>query len=155
MRPPRFDDVCEGLLREGQAVRFRAAGLSMEPAIRDGDDLTVAPVAIESVRRGDVLLYRAGGRLTAHRVIGRVEGRQGVLRVRGDAPSWEEERVPRRDVLGRVVAVERRGQPVPLRGPLARGVASLARRIRRRLSTTRTVSSGRRSASGSGRSPKS
>lgn len=155
MPPPRFDEVCDALLREGQAVRFRAAGLSMEPAIRDGDDLTVAPVSIESVRRGDVLLYRAGGRLMAHRVIGRVRGPEGVLRVCGDAPSWEEEQVPRGDVLGRVVAVERGGRPVTLRGPLARGVASLARRVRRRLSATRTPASASPPARSSGRSPKS
>jgi len=154
-RPPRFDEVCAALLREGQAVRFRAAGLSMEPAIRDGDDLTVAPVALGSVRRGDVLLYRSGGRLMAHRVIGRTRGPEGVFRVRADAPGWEEERVRRRDVLGRVVAVERRARPVPLRGPLARGVASLARRVRHRLSASRTALSANQPTSGSPRSPKS
>jgi hypothetical protein len=108
----------------------------MEPAIRDGDDITVVPVSIEAVRRGDVLLYRSGDRLMAHRVKGRVGGAE-VLRLCGDAPGWEEERVPPGEVLGRVVAVERQGKGVPLRGPLARRVASLARRIRRRLSATR------------------
>jgi hypothetical protein len=140
-RPPLFDDVGLALLREGQAVRFRAAGLSMEPSIRDGDAITVVPVSPDAVRRGDVLLYRAGERLLAHRVIGPVEGVEGFLRVRADAPGWEEERVPASDVFGRVEAVERGGRPVAWRGPLARRVAALARRIRRRLSGVRTSAS--------------
>jgi hypothetical protein len=121
----------------------------MEPVIRDGDTLTVAPVSLREVRRGDVLLYRAGGRLMAHRVKGHPVGTDALLRVRGDAPGWEEEQVSPRDVLGRVVAVERQGERVPLRGSLARGAASLARRIRRRLSATRMQLSENRRAAGS------
>jgi hypothetical protein len=140
-RPPLFDDVGLALLREGLAVRFRAAGLSMEPSIRDGDAITVVPVPLDEVRRGDVLLYRTGERLLALRVIGRAGGAERLFRVRGDAPGWEEERVPGSDVLGRVEAVEREGRPVALRGPFARRVSGLARRIVRRLSTARTAAS--------------
>jgi hypothetical protein len=141
VRPSLFDDVGLALLREGQAVRFRAAGLSMEPSIHDGDAITVVPVPLEKVRRGDVLLYRRDERLLAHRVLGRVRGVDALLRVRGDAPGWEEERVPESDVLGRVEAVEREGRPVAWRGPFARRVAALARRLGRRLSGVRTSAS--------------
>ena len=120
------------LLGEGRVVRFRAEGLSMEPSIREDDVLTVAPLSGE-VRRGDVLLYRAGRRLTAHRVVGRVRGADAILRVRGDAPGWEEEHVSLDDVLGRVVEVERHGRRVAARGPLVRRVDGLARRVGRRL----------------------
>lgn len=132
MQAPAFGEVCLALLREGQSVRFRAAGLSMAPSIRDGDWITVAPLTT-AVRRGDVLLYRTGGRLTAHRVIGRVRGSEQLLRLRGDAPGWEEERVAFRDVLGHVVDVERNGRKVAARGALARRVDGLARRVGKRL----------------------
>jgi phage repressor protein C with HTH and peptisase S24 domain len=127
-----FVEVCGALLGEGRRVRFRAEGRSMEPAIREGDVLTVAPLAGE-VRRGDVLLYQAGQRLLAHRVVGRVRGADGLLRVRGDAPGWEEEHVPLADVLGRIEGIERDGRPVSPPGPLARRAARLARRARSRL----------------------
>lgn len=140
-RLPPFDDVGLALLREGQAVRFRAAGLSMEPSIRDGDAITVVPVPLEEVRRGDVVLYRTGDRLLAHRVMGRARGVEGLVLVRADAPGWEEERVPARDLLGRVEAVEREGRRVALRGPFARRVAGLAHRIGRRLSASRPSAS--------------
>jgi hypothetical protein len=132
VQAPAFGEVCLALLREGQSVRFRAAGLSMAPSIRDGDVITVAPLTA-AVRRGDVLLYRAGGRLTAHRVIARGRGGDALFRVRGDAPGWEEERVAWGDVLGRVVEVERDGRKVAPRGALARRVDSLARRVGKRL----------------------
>jgi Peptidase S24-like len=132
--PAAFGELCVALLGEGRSVRFRATGLSMEPHIREGDVITVAPLSGE-IRRGDVLLYRVGPRLLAHRVIGRVRGEEALVRVRGDAPGWEEERVPLGDVLGRIEGVERDGRPVPRPGPLARRAASLAGRVRRRLGT--------------------
>ena len=136
MRAPAFGDLCLALLREGHSVRFRAAGLSMAPSIEDGDVITVAPPTT-AVRRGDVLLYLSGGRLTAHRVIGRVRGGEPLLRMRGDAPGWEEERVRLDAILGRVESVEREGLLVPARGPVARYAAGLARRLRRRVGRPR------------------
>ena len=134
--PPPFDDVALALLREGQAVRFRAAGLSMEPSIRDGDAITVSPLPTGAALAGDVLLYRADGRLLAHRVIGRAES--GVLLVRADAPGWEEERVAEVDVLGRIEHIDRSSRPLLARG-LFRRLAALSRRLRHRLSETRTA----------------
>jgi hypothetical protein len=136
VREQAFGEVALALLREGVAIRFRASGLSMEPSIRDGDVITVAPLEA-AVRRGDVLLYRHGRRFTAHRAIGRVRGDATLLRVRGDAPGWEEERVAVADVLGRIVAVEREGRKVRPRGALARRAASLVHRFRRRLRRAR------------------
>lgn len=132
MRAPAFGEIGLALLRAGQPIRFRAAGLSMAPSIRDGDVITVAPLTA-AVRRGDVLLFLAGSRLTAHRVVGRVRGSPALLRVRGDAPGWEEERVSLDDVLGRVVEVERNGRTVAVRGALARRGASLVDRLARRV----------------------
>jgi signal peptidase I len=132
MPVPPFGDLCAALLAEGRTVRFRADGASMEPAIRDGDVVTVAPF-VGDVHRGDVLLYRTGGRLHAHRVVGPVRGAKEGIRVRGDAPGWEEERVPVADVLGRVETIERDGRAVPLRGPVGRRVAGFVGRLRGRL----------------------
>ena len=138
-RPPLFDDVALALLRGGQPVRFRAAGLSMEPSIRDGDAITVSPAGIGELRPGDVLLYRAGGRLLAHRLIGPADARGFTLRVRADAPGWEEERVSVGDVVGRIDRVERSGRIVRNEGQLMRRLTGLARRLRRRLSGIRTA----------------
>jgi hypothetical protein len=105
----------------------------MSPAIRDGDVVTVAPVGLQAIRRGDVLLYANERGLTAHRVIGRLRGPEVAFRVRGDAVGSPAERVAAGRVLGRVEVVERHGREHPVGGapsPLAR----LASRLWRRLS---------------------
>jgi len=64
-----FIDVSTELLRQGQSVRFRAPGLSMHPAIKEGEVITVVPVSSFDIKRGDILLYIVGRKVIAHRVV--------------------------------------------------------------------------------------
>ncbi len=64
-----FIDMSTELLRQGKNIRFRAPGLSMHPAIREGETITVAPVTQVDIKRGDILLYLAGKKVIAHRVV--------------------------------------------------------------------------------------
>jgi hypothetical protein len=64
-----FADVCVGLLNQGQSVRFKATGWSMQPTICDGEMINVEPVLPSQVRHGDIILYRNPRGITAHRVI--------------------------------------------------------------------------------------
>jgi hypothetical protein len=84
----------------------------MAPTIRSGDRVEVRPLGPAPVRRGDVVLCRAeGGRLLAHRVIGVDRGGDGlILRTQGDALTGADAPIDGSQVLGRVVAVERRGR---------------------------------------------
>ena len=72
----------------------------MNPSIRDGELITVGPVAGDAIVRGDVLLCRNGNRVLAHRVVA-ITGRGGAR-------------------IGKVVSVRRDGRTIPLCGPLAR-----------------------------------
>lgn len=111
-------ESCAALLSTGQCVRFRATGLSMEPTIRDGDLLTVEPADPGAVRRGEILLYRAAQGVIAHRLV-RCEpaGGQPRLVLRGDAAGTCDPPVGDGEVLGRVVAVQRRGRSWGLTSP--------------------------------------
>ena len=86
----------------------------MEPLIRDGDHVTVAPVDPSSCRPGTLLLAlerkeELGSKDPAGRVCHRLLTRDGAhLVLGGDATRRRERHLPE-DVLGRVVAV-RRGQ---------------------------------------------
>jgi hypothetical protein len=64
-----FIDVSTQLLRQGQSVRFRAPGLSMHPAIKEGETITVVPISSFDIKRGDILLYIVGRKVVAHRVV--------------------------------------------------------------------------------------
>jgi len=103
-----FAPVVASVVEGGLSIRFRAAGGSMYPAILDGDVLTVSPVEAGAIARGDVLLYRQGDRILAHRVVD-VTVRDGELRfdLRGDANGERDEPVAAAQVIGRVDAIER------------------------------------------------
>jgi hypothetical protein len=106
-----FVELAAELLGRGHQVRFRAAGRSMTPAIRDGEVLRCEPVRPEAVRVVDVLLYRRRERVIAHRVVRIDRGAAGARFIlRGDASAGNDAPVGWRQVLGRVTAVER-GSP--------------------------------------------
>lgn len=107
----RFADVSSDLLAEGFAVRFRAGGGSMRPAIGDGDVITVCPPASGSLTPGRVIVYRDRDRLYAHRILAVANAPSSCVHlvVRGDAASECDPPVAPSQVLGEVVAVRRYG----------------------------------------------
>ena len=123
-----FNEITAELLRRGNRVRFRAIGASMQPTIEDGELITVAPMAPESVKRGDILLYQSESGVHAHRVVGRVKGTVPLLEgdcpldhylLRGDASVSCDAPVQLEQVIGRVVAVQRGGRSLALDSHLA------------------------------------
>jgi signal peptidase I len=137
-----FSEVVRGVLREARCVRFRATGASMNPTIREGEAITVAPVRPGEIRRGDIVLFDARRGVTVHRVVRvRRDPENGlVFLTRGDAAATADEPVGGDALLGRVVAVERRGRTVNLAGARVRimgagrtGLVHLLRRLRSRL----------------------
>jgi hypothetical protein len=103
-------EVMKAVLDRGSLFRFRARGASMTPFIRDGDTLTLEALEDRAPRVGEVVAFfvRTGERssLVVHRVVGN-RGSETVIQ--GDAYGCASETIPRGDILGRVVRVERRG----------------------------------------------
>ena len=115
-------EVIERLLGEGYDVRFRASGTSMHPAIDDGDTITVARVDPADVRRGDILLYCCQRRTIAHRVVDihTAEDEIAAFVLRGDAKAACDAPVAPHQVVGKVVAIDRRSWRVAAHLCLAR-----------------------------------
>ncbi len=131
--PALFADTCVELLARGGAVRFRAEGSSMAPAIRHGDVVTIAPIRPEAVRRGGIVLARRPGGLLVHRVVAvrrRADGRRDFV-LRGDGKGGCDAPIDERDLLATVVAVTRNGRAIPVSGARARlrRIAGIAARF--------------------------
>jgi signal peptidase I len=127
-----FFEVSAELLHCGHRVRFRAHGQSMQPTIREGEAITVAPTVAAHVKRGDILLYRCVRGVIAHRVV-RIEHRPDramVFILRGDASDTCDDPVTLGQVLGKVVGVERAGRCIALDS----WKASIWRQVRRYVS---------------------
>lgn len=88
------------LLDHGIAVRFRAEGRSMFPAIADGDTVELEPAA--STRRGEVILVATEDGLRTHRIINEAGG---FVWTQGDACSQPDKPIDRGSIIGRVAHV--------------------------------------------------
>ncbi|HEX4782028.1 MAG TPA: S24/S26 family peptidase [Usitatibacter sp.] len=100
-------ELATASLRQTGRLRLRVTGASMLPAIRPGDVLEVRSMGIDAVRGGDVVLFARDGRFFAHRVV-----RRGIssLVTRGDALESDDAPFGEAELLGAVVAVQRRGR---------------------------------------------
>ena len=107
-------DLTTELLSQGATVRFRPSGRSMYPSIREGELITVEPVAASDVKLADIVLYRSERGLIAHRVVEIAARDSRVFRLRGDASLSCDQPVEAERVLGRVVGVQRNGRSVGL-----------------------------------------
>ncbi len=110
---PALLELLQAVLARGAPFRFRAAGLSMFPFIRDGDVVTVAPLQGVRPHCGDVVACVPPGR--DRPVIHRVVGSRGCsYLVKGDATAEADGLVQESDILGRVTRIERCGTEVRL-----------------------------------------
>jgi signal peptidase len=101
-------DLLSVVLRRTGKARLKVTGTSMLPAIRPGDVLRIHHTALERIEAGDVVLVAWGGRLLAHRVVEVMKNvAGGSLITRGDNHAHTDPPVSERELLGRVVAIER------------------------------------------------
>jgi hypothetical protein len=109
---PALLDLMRAVLARGVPFRFCARGWSMEPFIRDGDVITVSPLASAVPGVGEVVAFvrPEGGNLVVHRVVSR---RGAAPQIRGDDSLDEIDGIiPAENLLGRVTRIERHGHAV-------------------------------------------
>jgi signal peptidase len=132
-------DLSTELLGRGKRVRFRAPGRSMYPTIRENEAITVEPVAPQDVKVGDIILYRSGESVVAHRVMRIERGKGDTLRfiLREDTWGTLDEPVEAEQILGKVVSVERAGRnidPYSIRAKVRLLVHIIGSRLKRFIS---------------------
>lgn len=106
----RLEQLCTACLQAGLEVQMRATGQSMQPAIDDGARIRIRAIDPAEVRPGDVILYRKGRGVIAHRVVALIRRHRKLVgfTTRGDASSTCDAPVSTGQVLGKVVTVEGR-----------------------------------------------
>lgn len=112
------------LCREDAAppVTILLDGDSMRPLIRRGRDrVTIVPL-LRELKKGDIVLFRLGGRYIVHRVR-RLNG--DTVETLGDACLTPDPAIPRAQVLGLAVRCIRNGRTLRLDTPAARALGRL------------------------------
>ncbi len=119
-RVPPSDHVLEAALdvwgQAGGRHLLSITGNSMNPSIWDGDRVLVAH-GCTGVRPGDVVVFRHGGNLIAHRVLRIYEGDTGpglMFVTKGDNASRFDPSLNAGEIVGRVLSVERNGRQMSL-----------------------------------------
>jgi len=118
--------LLRAVLERGVPFRFRAKGFSMSPFIRDGDIITIHPLAGKKPGTGEVVafLHPKTGKVAVHRII-RKSGDGFCLK--GDNIPDMDGLVPRENILGFVKHIERRGKRAYLGlGPERRLIARVS-----------------------------
>jgi len=110
---PALVDLLQAVLAKGAQFRFRAAGFSMAPLVKDGDVVTISPLQERPPGLGDVVafIHPGSGKLCVHRV---VRKKKDSFFIRGDNAPVPDGLVRKADILGRVTALERNGRRIYL-----------------------------------------
>ncbi len=87
-------------LERGETVSFRPRGNSMVPKIKSGQLVTVEPVALADVKRGDIVLCKVRGREYLHLVKARTFDTVQIGNNKGRINGWTHH------VYGKLVKVE-------------------------------------------------
>jgi len=113
-------NLAADMLRSGGAVRLRAGGASMLPALWPGDLLTIDPVPSRAIRAGEIVLCVRNQRFVIHRLV-RVGSESGTADwiTRGDALPDPDPGVPAEAILGRVSSITRGSRSLVPRQPTA------------------------------------
>ena len=127
----------KALVGSGASFRVEVRGFSMYPFLKEGDVVEVAPIQIGEVEQGDVVFFRSGDRLLAHRVIEIAEDDlETHLMTRGDVFRQADPPVNEESLIGlvKIVYRARRGRVDAIR--LDRG---LTRRLGLLMARSRAV----------------
>ncbi|MBK8482106.1 MAG: S26 family signal peptidase [Proteobacteria bacterium] len=96
--------IGRAFLAGGEPLHFVVRGASMWPALRRGEVVQVDAARGDSARIGEVVVYRQGAVLLAHRIVATTVDAAGVrwLRCRGDTRWAAEGPLDAGEILGRV-----------------------------------------------------
>jgi hypothetical protein len=111
----RLTAIAQVLSQDGYQLRVPVIGGSMLPWIRAGDCLVASPMTMTRLIPGDLILFEREGQLVAHRLIRQIGLQSGhALVTKGDWMTSEDAPISPSSVIGKVIAIDRRGRRIRL-----------------------------------------
>ncbi len=101
--------LLEDLLKKGVDLRVRVTGRSMAPFLNSGDLVVMRKVPFRTLGTGDLIFFKTNqDRCYIHRIIQKTaRGNQWLFQTKGDAKRSMDETIPGKNILGKVLAVEK------------------------------------------------
>jgi hypothetical protein len=123
-------DLAVECLRTSGRLRLKAFGWSMLPSLWPGDALMIERTSREGVSLGDIVLFRREDRFFVHRLVSKCASDSNLV-TRGDALPHSDLPITDRELLGKVISLERNGKRIEVTQDLplfSRAVAALLQR---------------------------
>ena len=106
-------DFAESILDNDQNVSIKMKGYSMYPTLRPGDIGVIEHCATETLKTGDIIVFKAGGHLVAHRLIAiRKENNHFLFTAKGDKNSFSDPEFSDEMLVGRIKEIQRKGTKI-------------------------------------------
>ncbi len=101
-------DFVETLLNDNNRLSFRMKGYSMFPTLREGDVGVVSKCSPREVKVGDIVVFRSGNKLIAHRLI-KITDKEGqqIFIAKGDKNSFNDEPFSASQLEGKLETITR------------------------------------------------
>jgi hypothetical protein len=109
---PQRDALAAEVLRRRGQVRLQVRGESMLPTLWPGDVAEIAACSLNDVSRSEIVLAYRDGRFFLHRFLGALQPES--FTARGDSMPSPDPVFPAEALLGKLTAVIRAGQTVPV-----------------------------------------
>ncbi len=136
MKAVSFESIMpliEEAFSRGQSITIPVTGTSMMPLLRPKDAVTLTACRVDSIERGDILLYRRlDGRYVLHRV---VQVKTDTVDFCGDNQVGIEKDVPKSCLIAQVISYEKEGIKTNLQTLRAEGCRRLNSRSVRAAAT--------------------
>lgn len=102
-----FVDLIRIVLEKGADFRMKSKGMSMYPFICDGDIITISPIKIYQLKKGEIYAFPhpRKGKLIVHRYVGNKDGK---LIIKGDYNPYYDPPILPGSILGKITKVERK-----------------------------------------------
>ncbi len=114
-------DMLKEVIERDMDIPLKTSGLSMRPAINDGDWIVVRRAREGEIQAGDIIIYQADSTFVAHRVINRREAAgKTIFQVKGDAHLASEGVLPAEKIVARVVTIQKRNLVIDMEQPFWR-----------------------------------
>jgi len=75
-------------LKKGETVSYKAHGNSMTPIIRTGQKVTLKPIKLSEVKKGDTVFCKVKGRFFTHLVTGIKKDQVQISNNNGHVNGW-------------------------------------------------------------------
>jgi signal peptidase I len=126
------------VLASSGTLRLRVTGSSMLPTVWPGNTLLIERANSEDVSEGDIVLFGRDRRLFVHRVVRKITEDSKIL-TRGDAMPRLDPPVVDRDLMGKVVFIQREGRCIRPKSSLSLSSRAVAAAVRRSETAARVI----------------